>query len=488
MNAPLPINLMLVEDERVIAFDLKTQLQSFGYKVGAVLASGEQAVDRVADVAPDLVLMDIHLDGALDGIDAASQIQAHCRVPVVFLTAYAEDDTLKRAMDCRPFGYLVKLCEARELHATIQMALARREVEANVERSEQLFKLALDAASLGVLEWQGDSMRLRGDGHLRGLFGDRPVPLDESWDSFLSRVDPEDRARITEALDSALERGDPVRIEFRTAGNGGVRSLEAHARAYGESGSERRIIGILQDVTQRRHDEEALRQSSVVFHTAAEAIVICDLLRRIVAVNAAYTRITGHSECDVLALDPEQVLGTGHDDAFYAALIASAGSGYWQGEVQCRRASGDRFPAWESISAVRSESGEVTHFVAALSDFTAIHQNEARLNHLAHHDALTDLPNRLLFDDRFEQAIEQARRLEHRCILLFLDLDSFKGVKTRSAMPSVTTFCAPWRSACARCCAAAIRWPDWAGTSSSYSPAASSRKKRPASHSSFSMR
>ncbi|AOF83626.1 diguanylate cyclase domain protein [Methyloversatilis sp. RAC08] len=428
MNAPLPINLMLVEDERVIAFDLKNQLQSFGYRVGAVLASGEQAVDRVTDVAPDLVLMDIHLDGALDGIDAALQIQARFRVPVVFLTAYAEDDTLKRAMECRPFGYLVKPCEARELHATIQMALARREVEAHVERSEQLFKLALDAASLGVLEWQGDSMRLHGDGHLRGLFGDRPVPLDENWDIFLSRIDPDDRARITEALDSALERGDPVRIEFRTAGNGGACSLEAHARAYGESHSERRLVGILQDVTQRRCDEAALRQSSVVFHTAAEAFVISDLQRRIVAVNAAYTRITGHAECDVIALDPEQVLGTGHDDAFYSALAASAGAGYWQGEVQCRRASGDSFPAWESISAVRSESGEVTHFVAALSDFTAIHQIEAKLNHLAHHDALTDLPNRLLFDDRFEQAIEQARRLEHRCILLFLDLDGFKGV------------------------------------------------------------
>ena len=136
MNAPLPINLMLVEDERVIAFDLKNQLQSFGYRVGAVLASGEQAVHRVAEVAPDLVLMDIHLEGPLDGIEAALQIQTRHRVPVVFLTAYAEDDTLRRALDCRPFGYLVKPCEARELHATIQMALARRAVEVSVERNE----------------------------------------------------------------------------------------------------------------------------------------------------------------------------------------------------------------------------------------------------------------------------------------------------------------------------------------------------------------
>ena len=428
MNAPLPINLMLVEDERVIAFDLKNQLQSFGYKVGAVLASGEQAVRRVGEVAPDLVLMDIHLEGPLDGIDAALQIQSLHRVPVVFLTAYAEDDTLRRALDCRPFGYLVKPCEARELHATIQMALARREVEVLVERSEQLFKQALDAASLGVLEWQGDSMQLHGDGHLRSLFGDRPVPLDESWNLFLSRVDARDRERVSAALNAAMQSGDPVRIEFSTIGNGGARCLEAHARAYGDPAGEQRIVGILQDVTQRRRDEERLRQSSVVFHTTAEAIVIADARRRIVAVNAAYTRITGHDEREVVGLDPDAVLGTGHGDDFYAALVTPSGTGYWQGEVLCRRASGDSFPAWESISAVRNDSGAVTHFVAAFSDFSAIHQAEEKLNHLAHHDALTGLPNRLLFDDRFERAIEQARRAQQRCILLFLDLDSFKGV------------------------------------------------------------
>ena len=428
MNAPLPINLMLVEDERVIAFDLKNQLQSFGYKVGAVLASGEQAVRKVGEIAPDLVLMDIHLEGPLDGIDAALQIQLQHRVPVVFLTAYAEDDTLRRALDCRPFGYLVKPCEARELHATIQMALARREVEVHVERSEQLFKQALDAASLGVIEWQGDSMQLHGDGHLRSLFGDRPVPLDESWNLFLSRVDARDRERVSAALNAAIRSGDPVRIEFRTVGNGGARCLEAHARAYGDPAGEQRIVGILQDVTQRHRDEERLRQSSVVFHTTAEAIVIADARRRIVAVNAAYTRITGHDEREVLGLDPDAVLGTGHGDDFYAALLAPASTGYWQGEVLCRRASGDSFPAWESISAVRNNDGAVTHFVAAFSDFSAIHQAEEKLNHLAHHDALTGLPNRLLFDDRFERAIEQARRAQQRCILLFLDLDSFKGV------------------------------------------------------------
>jgi CheY-like chemotaxis protein len=160
MSARLPINLMLVEDERIVAFDLKRQLQGFGYRVSSVVASGEQAISQVDQEKPDLVLMDIHLDGRMDGIEAAAAIRASHQVPVVFLTAYAEDDTLRRALESRPFGYLIKPCEGRELHATIQMALARREDEVAVEESEQRLKLALDAGSLGVLEWSAESNRL----------------------------------------------------------------------------------------------------------------------------------------------------------------------------------------------------------------------------------------------------------------------------------------------------------------------------------------
>jgi diguanylate cyclase (GGDEF)-like protein/PAS domain S-box-containing protein len=430
MNASLPVNLMLVEDERVVAFDLKMQLQSFGYRVGAVLASGEQALLRIAEVAPDLVLMDINLEGSLDGIEAAIQIQQMHKVPVVFLTAYAEDETLKRALESRPFGYLVKPCEARELHATIQMALARRAVEITVERSEQRFKQALDAASLGILEWQPSSMVMHGDGHLDCLFGDREMPLDEPWEAFLARVDVNDRERVATTLLDALKRDDSVRMEFVTNADGRSCLVEAHARAYGNDPSSARIVGILQDVTKRRKDEDRLRQSSVVFRTTAEAIVITNAHRRIVAVNAAFSRITCHEEGDVIGYDPDELLDTGHNTeaGFYEQLIDPDGAGYWQGEITCRRASGETFPAWESISAVRDASGQVSHFVAALSDFTAIHAAEEKLNHLAHHDALTGLPNRLLFDDRFERAIEHARRAQQRSILLFLDLDGFKVV------------------------------------------------------------
>ncbi len=161
MSARLPINLMLVEDERIVAFDLKRQLQGFGYHVSSVVASGEQAVTQAAAEKPDLVLMDIYLEGHMDGIEAAKQIRANHQIPVIFLTAYAEDDTLNRALESRPFGYLIKPCEGRELHATIQMAMARHEDEVAVEQSEERLQLALNAGSLGVLEWSPATDRLQ---------------------------------------------------------------------------------------------------------------------------------------------------------------------------------------------------------------------------------------------------------------------------------------------------------------------------------------
>ena len=429
MTARLPVNLMLVEDERIVAFDLKRQLQGFGYRVSSVVASGEQAIERVDEEKPDLVLMDIHLEGRMDGIEAAATIRSRHQIPVVFLTAYAEDETLKRALDSRPFGYLIKPCEGRELHATIQMALARREDEVAVEESEERLKLALESGALGVLEWNSDSKRMKGDTFLGMLFGHRPQPLDESWETFIARVSASDRQRVSSELCSTLTQGEAVCFTFQIAGNTfPPRLMEAHAKAYGGDDDTRRIVGILQDVTQRYRDEALLRQSSVVFQTTAEGIVITDAERRIVAVNSAFSRITGHTGETVLGQDPDVLLRTAPALDRYASSLQVDGAGFWQGEVRCHRSDGNAFPAWQSVSVVRDSGGQLTHYVTAFSDVTAIYEAQERLHHLAHHDPLTGLPNRLLFDDRLRIAIEHATRNEQRCLLLFLDIDGFKVI------------------------------------------------------------
>ncbi|WP_275712095.1 EAL domain-containing protein [Dechloromonas hankyongensis] len=422
------VRLLLVEAEGV-ASRIEEQLRDYGYRVEAVVASGEQAVEQVEHLRPDLVLMDIQLAGPMDGIDAAIAIRERYRIPVVFLAAYAEDDTLRRALDSRPFGYLIKPCQGRELHATIQMALARREDEAAIEQSEERLKLALDAASLGVLEWRPVAGRLTGDSFLGMLFGNRPVPFDEDWAAFIERIDPDDRERVSTALRGRMVDNEAICVEFQTlSGQGPPRYMEAYAKSYGDGEAARRVVGIVRDITRRHRDEEQLRQSSAVFQTTAEAIVITDAGRRVIAVNKAFSRITGFAEDEAIGQDPDRLLRVNPGLERYVLFLELDTAGFWHGEVRCHRKDGSDFPAWQSVSVVRDGKGAVSHFVTAFSDVTAIFDAQRQLNYLAHHDPLTGLPNRLLFDDRLENAMEQALRNEQRCLLLFLDLDGFKVI------------------------------------------------------------
>jgi signal transduction histidine kinase len=126
--------IMVVEDERIVALHLREQLLRLGYDVAAPVSSGEMALRQVEVLKPQLILMDIHIDGAIDGIETAARIPVGAHIPIIYLTAYSEQATLDRARMTKPYGYLVKPFSERELHATIQMALERSRAE-QVERN-----------------------------------------------------------------------------------------------------------------------------------------------------------------------------------------------------------------------------------------------------------------------------------------------------------------------------------------------------------------
>lgn len=117
--------ILIVEDEGIVALDLKNRLARLGYVVPAVAASGEEAIQKAAETRPDLVLMGIRLKGNLDGIQTAQQIQAQLGVPVIYVTALADDDTMQRAQATGHYGYIPKPFEDEELHTTIETALSR---------------------------------------------------------------------------------------------------------------------------------------------------------------------------------------------------------------------------------------------------------------------------------------------------------------------------------------------------------------------------
>jgi signal transduction histidine kinase len=132
-----PARVLLVEDERIVALHLRRQLGQLGYTVAAVAASGEEALLQIKAHQPDIVLMDIHIEGPIDGIETTLRMAPELQIPVIYLTAYAEDATLERACATTPYGYLLKPFTERELHATIQMALARSTLDALIRHNEQ---------------------------------------------------------------------------------------------------------------------------------------------------------------------------------------------------------------------------------------------------------------------------------------------------------------------------------------------------------------
>ena len=143
--------ILIVEDESIVAKDIQHSLTGLGYTVAGVVAFGEEAVERVGELKPDLILMDVMLKGKMDGIETAERIRREHSIPVVYLTAYTDDDTLRRAKVTEAFGYLLKPFEDRELHTTIEMALYKHTMERKLRESREWLETTLRCISDAVI-------------------------------------------------------------------------------------------------------------------------------------------------------------------------------------------------------------------------------------------------------------------------------------------------------------------------------------------------
>ena len=159
--------------------------------------------------------------------------------------------------------------------------------------------------------------------------------------------------------------------------------------------------------------ESEHRLATTVFHASSEAIMITDAENRIVDVNPAFTRITGFSRGEVLGRNPRILQSGIQSEHFYREMWAAINQyGHWRGEIWNRRRNGELYPEWLAVDRVLSPEGAVLNYVAMWSDISERKEAEARIHYLAHYDALTDLPNRVLFNDRFTQALIHARRYD----------------------------------------------------------------------------
>ncbi|MFD0874238.1 bifunctional diguanylate cyclase/phosphodiesterase [Massilia pinisoli] len=188
-------------------------------------------------------------------------------------------------------------------------------------------------------------------------------------------------------------------------------------------------IWVFADITERRQAEEKLRLSATVLEHIADGVMVIDVHGRIVATNPAFTQITGYTESEAVGTHSNLTRMMGDDAGLHEALWAGlAEAGFWRGEIHNRRKNGEAYLEWLTVSAVRDDHDAVTHYVCVFSDITKVKESQDKLDHLAHHDPLTGLPNRLLFHDRLQHAMVRAARDGRQLAVMFIDLDRFKTV------------------------------------------------------------
>jgi len=193
-------------------------------------------------------------------------------------------------------------------------------------------------------------------------------------------------------------------------------------------GDETVIQATVHDITLRKQNEQSLRLAAAVFDSSREAIIITSPDGIILRANPAFTAITGYQPEDVIGQNPKILASGQQSTEFYQNLWHTLlSTGQWQGEILNRRKNGELYPEWLSISSIRGPSGKIENFVAIFTDITERKRAEDKIIHQAYHDALTNLPNRVLFKDRLEQSLAFAHRMKHKKVaVLFIDLDRFK--------------------------------------------------------------
>lgn len=305
--------ILVVEDEIVIAMDLQATLIDLGHAVPEIVTSGEAAIQAALRLHPDLVLMDIHLSESLDGIDAAAEIIRRLDIPVIFLTAYADDETLQRASQTAPYGYILKPFEARELRANIEIAIYKHQLEKTIKEHRQWLLAVLNSIGEGVAA--------------------------------------SDASGLIKFMNPVAE----------------VLTGWSQAEAIGRSPAE-------------------------VFHLIDEAtrnLIENPLLKSLNEDGTVYL--------------PENAL-----------LLTRAGH---------------EIPVSDSAAPIYNDRGATEGAVMVLRDSTEQRRMEAKLEHNALHDTLTQLPNRALFLDRLQQSVDRSQRSpEYGFAVMLLDLDRFKSI------------------------------------------------------------
>ena len=300
-----------------------------------------------------------------------------------------------------------------------------------IHNQKNLLEKAEIIAHLGSWEWNVKTNEVKWSDEVFRIFGEEPQSFIPTLDIFLTYLSEKVKTVLKKALTDAIDNKEHYNyVHTIHRKDGMIRYVQGSGNAvYDDQGEAICMIGTILDITDRHHLEEKLKLSSSVFTHAHEGIIITDADNNIVDVNQAFVDITGYSLSEVVGKNPK-ILRSGHQDKnFYQQLWNKLQEdGFWEGELYNRKKSGEEYIEHLTISAVYDEHKVLKNYVGIFTDVTLYKQQQEELEHMAHYDMLTNLPNRALFTDRMEQAMAQASRRGKQISVVYIDLDGFKEV------------------------------------------------------------
>lgn len=302
-----------------------------------------------------------------------------------------------------------------------------------LKASDEQMQLVLGGAGLGFWDWDTITGNVDRNERWATMLGYTHKEIQHTTKQWTDFVHPEDRDKAWKSINDVLENRSKYHdLEYRMLTKDGDYIWihdQANVMRRDTNGSALRMSGTHTNITKRKLSEEKIKLAASVFSHAREGIIITDAIGNIIKINERFTEITGYSSEEVVGQSPRFLKSGRQSPEFYNGMWqALIKEGYWSGEMWNRNKKGVEYAEMKTISAIYDERGNTTHYVALGNDITPMKEYQDQLEHIAHYDLLTNLPNRSLLADRLSQAMLHCSRHKQSLAVVFLDLDGFKAV------------------------------------------------------------
>jgi PAS domain S-box-containing protein len=381
--------ILIVEDETIVAKNIEKRLIAAGYKINGLSTTAEDAIEKIRNERPDLVLMDIKLKGKMDGIEAADIIYKSYRLPVIFLTSYTDEETFQRAKITEHFGYLIKPIDIKELNRAVEIAIYKNKIYKELLDTKLRSEIAIKAGKTGVWEFWPTEKKYYGDNNLKTLYGFDVNELSDELQDWSALVHIDDRELMSICFNDFLKsKRREFELEHRIyRKDGSVGWVVDNGLLFDEDKDKPlRLIGTTTDITERKEAEIELQKSEEkfrnVFENSGIGMAMLTPDGQITKVNVPYCEIMGYNEKRIIEKNIRDLIHPGDLESLInimQGLLSRELNGSQHIEKRYLHKNGELIWAITTVSLVRDSDGKPLYFLIQVQDITHRKKAEEQL-------------------------------------------------------------------------------------------------------------